>query len=554
MHGQALVAAAIAAFQRGDLARARSLAEQRLAEASPLPLMQHLIGLIECRSGRLDSGIEWLSRASGAEPENIGFRIILARALIDGGRAREALDVATPSEAAPLELWHARAEAAFAAGEPGIESDAWQGICTIRPHDPIAWTNLASSLFAQNRYDEAEAAYREALRIVPTHVAALRGLGLTLERTNQLGPLRELLGLTLKAGIPKRQLADLWALRELRRRRGGKAWSLVHDMDTAADPVRLNELRAKAADAAGRPREAFAAATAMNRATPGYEAWLASGRDFRRQLRGVCEAMTSWPAHLPTAPPTHRATPVFLVGFPRSGTTLADTFLMGHPEVRVLEEAQMLAPAARALPTSLDLPDLELGHLEGARAVYYAEMDRHFEGGNQGLVIDKLPLNMFSLPLIGSLFPDARVIFMQRHPCDCVLSAFMQHFALNAAMASFLELVDSADLFDAGMSLFTRARDRSQLAIHTLAYEELIADPESALRPAVEFLGLEWRPELLDHRATAVRRGAIATPSYSQVGQELTKYPSGRWRRYQKQLTPILPILLPWARRLGYAD
>jgi hypothetical protein len=130
----------------------------------------------------------------------------------------------------------------------------------------------------------------------------------------------------------------------------------------------------------------------------------------------------------------------------------------------------------------------------------------------------------------------------------------MQSFTLNDAMACFLTIDDSADLYDAAMSLFCASRDALAVPVHTLVYEELVADPEAALRPLIDFLGLDWRPELLDHRTTAKARGAIITPSYDQVVQPLSKAPSGRWRRYEKQLEHVLPVLLPWARRLGYAD
>ena len=74
------------------------------------------------------------------------------------------------------------------------------------------------------------------------------------------------------------------------------------------------------------------------------------------------------------------------------------------------------------------------------------------------------------------------------------------------------------------------------------------------MRPIIDFVDLDWRPELLDHRSTAKARGAISTPSYDQVVEPLNKAPSGRWRRYEKQLAPVLPVLLPWAERLGYAN
>src|SRR5204863_7301423 len=125
---------------------------------------------------------------------------------------------------------------------------------------------------------------------------------------------------------------------------------------------------------------------------------------------------------------------------------------------------------------------------------------------------------------------------------------------MNDAMACFLGIADAADLYDAVMTVFTRSRDLIPLATHTLVYEQLVADPEAALMPLIDFLGLEWRDELLDHQATARGRGAILTPSYDQVVQPLSAAPSGRWRRYKSELQPVLPVLLPWAERLGYAD
>jgi hypothetical protein len=233
---------------------------------------------------------------------------------------------------------------------------------------------------------------------------------------------------------------------------------------------------------------------------------------------------------------------------------LLDTFLMGHPDTEVLEERHMLGAAETVLGNVARLPERTADELEQARRAYFAELDRHVDREFPGLVVDKLPLNMLGLPVIRSLFPDARIIFAQRHPCDCVLSGFMQSFTLNDAMACFLTIEGAAGLYDAAMRMFTASRETLPVSVHTLVYEELVTDPEAVLQPLIEFLGLEWRPELLDHRSTARARGAIITPSYDQVVQPLTKAPSGRWRRYEKQLGPVLPILLPWAERLGYGE
>jgi hypothetical protein len=119
-------------------------------------------------------------------------------------------------------------------------------------------------------------------------------------------------------------------------------------------------------------------------------------------------------------------------------------------------------------------------------------------------------------------------------------------------MACFLDLGDSAAFYDKAMTVWSRSREALPLGVHTIVYEDLIAGPEDTLRPLVDFLGLDWREELLDHRSTAKGRGAISTPSYDQVVQPLNQRARGRWRRYEKQLEPVLPVLLPWAERLGY--
>jgi tetratricopeptide (TPR) repeat protein len=557
IQSQSKVAAAVAAFQRGDLARARRLAEEELARSNHYPLLHHLVGLIECHHGRFDRGVESLQRAFDAQPQNLNFRIHLARALVDGGRPKEGLDlIPVPCSAglADIDLWLLRAEAGFAAGERGLESEAWQAICSARPSDSRLWMNLARSLLAQDRFGEAEAAYRNALDLAPSHLAAIHELGLTLERTSQIDKFRGHLGRALRAGVSKRQLVDLWTLRELRRGRPEAAWRLAKDIDASADPSRLYGLKAKAAAAAGKAAEAFEAADSMNRSVQAREYWRGRGRAYREELHSLDRLMKEWPRRLSTLPLADRPSPAFLVGFPRSGTTLADTFLMGHPDARVLEEQPMLYAAVEEIGGLQQMALATPHQLYAARSAYFAEVDRLVGRDFDGLVVDKLPLNMTMLPLIGRLFPDAKIIFAQRHPCDCVLSGFMQSFSLNAPMASFLDLADAAELYDVAMRLFTRGREMTGLSVHTLVYEELVVDPERALRPTIEFLGLDWKAQLLDHRATAAKRSSVPTPSYDSVSQPLSTRPIGRWRMFERQLAPAIPVLKPWAERLGYSE
>ncbi|MFP5330471.1 MAG: sulfotransferase family protein, partial [Alphaproteobacteria bacterium] len=188
--------------------------------------------------------------------------------------------------------------------------------------------------------------------------------------------------------------------------------------------------------------------------------------------------------------------------------------------------------------------------LRRARRTYFDMLGEYVPGGFSGLVVDKFPLDMAAAPVIETLFPRAPIIFAQRHPCDVVLSGFMQPIGIM----NFSDIEAAADYYDAMMNIWTAAREAMDLNVHTVVYEDLVHDPEPVLRPLVDFLGLEWDEGILEHRETARKRGTIATPSYDQVTEPVSTRAVGRWKRYREQLEPVLPILLPWAEKLGYRD
>jgi len=187
------------------------------------------------------------------------------------------------------------------------------------------------------------------------------------------------------------------------------------------------------------------------------------------------------------------------------------------------------------------------------RAVYLEELRARLgDPAGDRLVIDKLPLNLVHAGLIHRLFPEARFILALRHPCDAVLSCFMQNFALNDAMANFLDLEAAARLYDAIMRLWVAAEETLSLRVHVLKYEDLVADLPGTVQPLMAFLGLDWHDGMADYQTTALGRGRINTPSYQQVTEPLYSRASGRWLNYRDQMAPVLPLLAPWAERFGY--
>jgi len=130
----------------------------------------------------------------------------------------------------------------------------------------------------------------------------------------------------------------------------------------------------------------------------------------------------------------------------------------------------------------------------------------------------------------------------------------MQSFVASEPMASFLTIDGAADFYDAAMTVWSRSIEAMPIECQTIVYEQLVENPEAALKPLVESLGLGWEDRVLDHRTSARFRGAIVTPSYNQVTEPLSKRAIGRWHRYREKLEPVLPALLPWAERLGYGS
>ncbi|CAN5117816.1 tetratricopeptide repeat-containing sulfotransferase family protein [soil metagenome] len=595
------LAQAVEAFSRGELDSARSIAEREVA-ARPSPQWHHLLGLIHCRLGDPERGVGHLRAAAEAESGNMAFQLMLARALIDSGRAAEVVAMPPPpppTSPATLALWQARAESAAIAGRPEIGTEAWAKISATQPRDWLSLAGFGNALAAQGRWPEAadalveaanlnpaeaavgadavtallesarhhevmldfeasEAALRRAYSLAPSNPSVVHRLGVALERTNRLEDLSRLVDEALVSGFGEDRLAYL---RAILARRGGRleeARDLLVRAGPDDDPVAWNALKAKIADALGDTREAFEAAVAMNRSAKqadaqsiGIDEWDRKAADYRSEQHELARTITpEWAARIPVLDELLLKRVAFLLGFPRSGTTLLDTFLLGHPEIAVIEEKQLVGAAAAVTGPIESLPDISRARLKRGRATYFERLSENVRRGFRGLAIDKFPLDMASAPLIHAMFPQAPIIFAQRHPCDVVLSGFMQPFGT----VNFSSIADASDYYHAMMSIWTASLEALPLNVHTVVYEELVSDPEPVLKPLVAFLGLDWDERILDHQRSARERGTIVTPSYDQVTEPVTTRASGRWRRYREQLEPVLPVLLPWAERLGYRD
>lgn len=256
-------------------------------------------------------------------------------------------------------------------------------------------------------------------------------------------------------------------------------------------------------------------------------------------------------------PPPGIDNPVFIIGFPRSGTTLLDTLLRGHPSIRLAEEADAAPAMVNRLSGQSDerletLANLRDGDVDDLRRTYFDALARHAKPDDGVLPIDRFALNTVYAGEICRVFPQARFILLLRHPADCVLSCFMQTFYETPANASFFTLEDSAHLYGRVFGLWRQYTELLQLNVVQVKYEDLIADAETTCRRILDFLEMPWHPGILEHERTARERPLIGTASYNQVTRPLYTEAQGRWQRYRREMEAALPVLEPWISYFEY--
>ena len=522
--------------------------------------------------GRPDEALASYRKALAINPDHFMAHNNIGITLMELGRLDETL--ASYRKALAIKPDYARAHnnlgLALRESERLDEALAsYRRAIAIEPGYADAHSNLGILLLELGRPDEALASYRKALAIKPDFAKAHNNLAEVLEKTNRIEDLREAISIA-KRSCPGHPFLAI-----------GEAQLLKRDGDYAAARAVLEEVREPAVadtrfvvarahllgelcdrlDDTGAAYNYFQEGNLRSRDT--HEARRAdAGRQLAR-IGVLAKRFTAgWVADWRAVDSSDgRPDPVFLVGFPRSGTTLLDTILRSHAAIAVAEEMptlQNVLKVVERLPGGDPdgLAKLDPAQLTELRRTYFAELDKDLEPEDRlsAVVIDKQPLNTVEAGLIQRIFPQARFLFILRHPCDCVLSCFMQNFKISDTMANFLDLNDAARYYDKVMSLWRQYQEVLPLRVHTVRYESLVEDFEETLTPVFEFLGVGWDDGVRNYAETARRGKRITTPSYDQVTQPLYTRATGRWERYREHMQPVLPVLLPWARRFGYDE
>ena len=509
-------------------------------------------------SGDHDGAVEALQKAVALAPDSQPIRVNLGNTLIDAGRGDEAEAVLTQAgkdftdDPTPfVSLFNLYRLV-------GREDDAYNAIAEAArraPDNAPIRSDHGQEAARRNRYDEAETAFEAAVRLDPNLGPPYVGLASVYERMNREAELEPLKARAEAAGTDVRTIAFIDALRLKRAESFDDAFEALEAAGDVVVPGRKHHLRGIMLDRMGQHDDAFEAFTAMNihwQAEPTNPTERA--RQYREAVASATSILTpewrqSW---TPPAPLEGRPSPIFIVGFPRSGTTLLDTMLMADPRVRVLEEEPFLAEAEQELGGVEALATATDDEIRTAREGYFVRVASVSKLEPDSIIVDKHPMHLNKVPVVRRLFPDARFVLAMRHPCDVLLSCYITNFRLNPAMANFLDLDDAAALYDLTFTHWEKARAMFDVPVATIVYERLVEDTAGQLEPVFDWLGLQWPGKAFDHTKAARARGTVATASYAQVTEPIYSRAKGRWTKYRRHLERIHPVLAPWIEHYGY--
>ncbi len=249
--------------------------------------------------------------------------------------------------------------------------------------------------------------------------------------------------------------------------------------------------------------------------------------------------------------------PIFLIGFPRSGTTLLDTILRTHNSIEVIEEKPIVQELIDYVKTKTNdnisnLEKIDRNYYDKIRNIYFKKRNEYIKFDKKKIYIDKLPLNLIFIGEIYRFFPNAKFIFALRNPYDTILSCFMQQFAPNDAMMNFTSLEDASTFYDLSMSLYRKYHKLFKSNIFEIKYEDVVTDFDNSIKKLLKFLGLEWEEGVRKFYQTASKRGIISTPSYNQVNKPIYKKSINRWKNYEDKFENIKPKLNKWINEFKY--
>lgn len=594
----------VAALESGNPLSAERLCRTQLQESPEAADVEVLLALSLWRQGNRDGALEIYAKLTRLHPEqsihwqNYATALRQVSDLEAAERASEMAVRLAPDDAELLELHgllqmqrgkpaEARNTLLRAFGKspdsPSIRIHAAQACSACRdyraeelikpwrewlPLEEGLQLELAGVQIQQGEAISALEVLEDLLRRAPTNVSAQLSLASVYERVNRLSDAEAMLQSIDTSstqiddirGAVDRQRAQL----ALRHGDPATARAILERVGPAGDAdygywFTLGNIRDKLGDTSA-AMQALAAAHARQIqefavALPHY---FEPGAEIlpNANVRVAASDYRGWPQ---LSAPDSSQSPVFVVGFPRSGTTLLEQMLDAHPRLQSMDERPFFNILAGQLErsTNLEIPrdiaSLRQRDCDELRKGYLILACEKVPRRWNARLVDKNPLNMLWLPMIHRMFPHAKFVLALRHPCDAILSCYMQNFRAAVLAVASETLERLARAYVAAMQNWLYHVEVFHPDVLVSRYEDLVADPHRQAREIASFLEIDDADAMLGFAERARQKGYIKTPSYTQVIEPINAKGVGRWQRYREYFEPILPILQPMLAHWQYA-
>jgi Tfp pilus assembly protein PilF len=551
------------AFARGDLQRAEAAAAERLKTAARDVDALELRYLVHKKRGQVREAVQTLDAVIGAHPSIEWSYNELAQIFMAAGRLSEAAEVARTA----LRVNPRSADAHNLFGLVLSEmNDLPPGEWHFRRALQLAGAqapylmNLALNLLKQGRPDEAEEFFATAHRLAPQDAKTLAHWSTLYEARGDLKRAHALLDRAAAASSPE-QVSLLRANYLARAGQQSAALAILDAAGTLAGDAQLQ--RGRLRERGGRYEEAWQDFVDGKRKLASEGGGLEYKTQAVEALFGLCRTFFTREhlAALPRAAPrTDVAQPIFITGFPRSGTTLVEQILCSHSRVRpggeltFLGELRKLAddllPGAERFPGNLALSWTADRHYAAAlfRDYYLARAEQYgLLKGSAAFFTDKMPFNEIHLPLLKMAFPQAKIVNVVRHPLDVCVSMMANNMTHGFACAYRVE--DITHHLAAVFDLLAHYRREFDTGEFVLRYESLIADQAGETARLLQYLGLPFEDACLRFHENP---RYAPTPSYAQVAERLNERSLNRHVPYLQQLQPYASRLAPIMTKYDY--
>lgn len=518
-------------------------------KAGSIPQVQFELGNLCQEIGDVDQAIAHYVVAAREAPDNPVYASVLGIAYLNAhelDNARATLERALAINPDIPEVQHGLGVYYMRCGDHAQAIAYLERASELKPGDASIRTNLAQSLIHVERHEEALVHARKAVKLDESSAGAHIALCNVLTETGQMGEARQHLEKTIRRHPAFGQAYDLLArIRKFSAADDAFIRKAEKALELGMPPTErycLHYALGKINDDCQRFDEAFAHYEQANllqkrEFDPGQDAGLA--KDLQKAFTAA-----SLKARAGTGHPS--AKPVFIVGMPRSGTTLMERIIAAHPlgagagELPDLPRiANQLFPQNARQKGARGKPDLSPDSLLAHAQTYLAALERGRPDAER--IVDKMPSNFYFVGLIKTLFPNAAVINAMRHPLDSCLSCYFQSFAELRWANDLRHIGRVYALYRKCMAYWHEVLPPG--SILDIRYEALVDDPETHARQMLEFCGLEWDPGVLDFFQ---EKGVVRTASIAQARMPIYKTSKARWMNYARHLGPLAEELAPW--------